>query len=435
MFVVCLVCVLGIYILFVTTSSRDQFKMLATDNKELKTWTLRPKDRTKGFNITRSLNTVNHADEFNATESSKKLIAADNKELKTWTLRSKDHTKGFNITRSLNTVNHADESNATESSKKLIAADNKELKTWTLRSKDHTKGFNITRSLNTVNHTSKLKARKSSKTFKGNSTRKRECSKKLPTVLIIGAPKCGTGALSAFLRYHPYIKLYPNIELNYFSQHYDLGTNWYKDQMPCSYPSQLTIERSTEYLCREGVPEKVRKMNKKMKLLLSVCEPVKRTISNFAMFQANGFLPRNITLGEYLLNYTSKAGLEPASWYLHILVASIYSRQFSSWRRYFPLKQFHIVDGDNLSRDPFEEISAVESFLGLRNYTKKEDFIYNKTKGFFCYKKAVGEPYCLPPGKGREHPTIGESVALLLKKFYQPFNLIFYRLSRRVFDW
>ena len=435
MFVVCLACVLGIYILFVTTSSSDQFKMLATDNKELKTWTLRPKDRTKGFNITRSLNTVNDADELNATESSKKEIASENEKLNTWTSRSEYRTKEFNITRSLNTVNHADESNATESSKKLIAADNKELKTWTLRPKDRTKGFNITRSLNTVNHTSKFSARILRKTFKSNSTIKRECTKKLPTVLIIGAPKCGTGALSAFLRYHPYIKLYPNIELNYFSQQYDLGTNWYKDQMPCSYPSQLTIERSTEYLCREGVPERVRKMNKKMKLLLSVCEPVKRTISNFAMFQANGVLPRNITLGEYLLNYTSKAGLEPASWYLHILVASIYSRQFSSWRRYFPLKQFHIVDGDNLSRDPFKEISAVESFLGLRNYTKKEDFIYNKTKGFFCYKKAVGEPYCLPPGKGREHPTIGESVALLLKKFYQPFNLIFYRLSRRVFDW
>ena len=216
-FVVCLVCVLGIYVLFITTSSRDQFKMLATDNKELKTWTLRPKERTKGFNITRSLNTVNHADELNATESSKKEMASENEKLNTWTSRSEYRTKEFNITRSLNYVNH----------------------------------------------TNKLKARKSSKTSKGNSTRKRECSKKLPTVLIIGAPKCGTGALSAFLRYHPYIKLYPNIELNYFSQHYDLGTNWYKDQMPCSYPSQLTIERSTEYLCREGVPEKVRKMNKK----------------------------------------------------------------------------------------------------------------------------------------------------------------------------
>ena len=74
-------------------------------------------------------------------------------------------------------------------------------------------------------------------------------------------------------------------------------------------------------------------------------------------------------------------------------MASIYSRHFLSWRRYFPLKQFHIVDGDNLSRDPFEEISAVENFLELPNYTKKDDFIYNTTKGFFCYKTHVGEPY------------------------------------------
>ena len=47
----------------------------------------------------------------------------------------------------------------------------------------------------------------------------------------------------------------------------------------------------------------------------------------------------------------------------------------------------------------------------------------------------MGEPYCLPPGKGREHPDIGESVARLLKTFYKPFNLKFYKMSRRVFNW
>ena len=310
-----------------------------------------------------------------------------------------------------------------------------ELNTWTSRSEGLTKGLGITQSKNYVNHTRKVNTRKLKKMLIRNPTSKKKCTKKLPSVLTIGAPKCGTGALSAFLYFNPNIVLNPDKELNFFSKHYHLGTNWYKHQMPCSNSDQLTIERSTEYLYSEGVPERVRNMNQKMKLLLSVCEPLRRTISHFAMSQAHGVIPRGITLGEYLLNSSSAEGLQAASFDLLQLKASMYSRHLSSWLRYFALKQFHIVDGDNLSRDPFEEISAVERFLGLRNYTKKEDFIYNKTKGFFCYKKAVGEPYCLPPGKGRKHPDIGENIALLLKTFYQPYNLEFYNLSRRAFNW
>ena len=362
MFVACLVCVHGLYILFLIYSSGDRFKLLAADNKELKTSTLRPTEQTRGLDIARSLNDVNDANKLNTGILSKKLTDADGEELNTWTLSSKDDIKGFTITHSQNYVNHTDKLNAGISSKKLTDVVDEELKTWAMSSKGHIKRLHvtITRSLNDVDHTDKS-ARKLSKTFKSNSTSKRECTKKLPTVLIIGAPKCGTGALSAFLNFHPNIKLYPNIELNYFSQHYDLGTDWFKDQMPCSYPGQLTIERSTEYLIRESIPEKVKTMNKKMKLLISVCEPVGRTISHFAMFQTNGIIPRNITLREYLLNRISKAGLGAASMKLRILMALIYSRHFLSWRRYFPLKQFHIVDGDNLSRDPFEEISAVEN--------------------------------------------------------------------------
>ena len=247
MFVACLVCVHGLYILFLIYSSGDRFKLLAADNKELRTSTLRLKKQTRGLDIARSLNDVNDANKLNTRILSKKLTDADGEELNTWTMSSKDHIKGFPITNLQNYVNHTDKFNAGISSKKLTDVVDEELKTWALSSKDHIKGLHetITRSLNDVNHTDKFSARILRKTFKSYSTIKRECTKKLPTVLIIGAPKCGTGALSAFLNFHPNIKLYPNIELNYFSQHYDLGTDWYKDQMPCSYPSQLTIERST----------------------------------------------------------------------------------------------------------------------------------------------------------------------------------------------
>ena len=54
------------------------------------------------------------------------------------------------------------------------------------------------------------------------------CVKQLPGVLIIGAPKCGTAALSLFLSNHPDIAINAKTELEFFSINYALGFDWYK---------------------------------------------------------------------------------------------------------------------------------------------------------------------------------------------------------------
>ena len=257
------------------------------------------------------------------------------------------------------------------------------------------------------------------------------CRKQLPEVLVIGAPKCGTEALSRFLSYHPDIAIDGKRELNFFSNNYDLGFDWYKDQLPCSMPGQIVIERSSNYIRIEyGVVQRVWNLNPEMKLILIVCEPVRRLISQFAMTLEQHKIP-NVSFEETY--FPNKQKVPKIS---SFMVNSNYSFSFSAWLRAFPLEQFHIVDGDNMKSKPWEELSSTERFLGVKPYIRKRNFVYDATKGQFCFlDRQTGKKGCLSRGKGRRHPEVSEITKARLRKFYKPYNEIFYKQCGRTFNW
>ena len=51
--------------------------------------------------------------------------------------------------------------------------------------------------------------------------------------------------------------------------------------MPKSFPGQITIEKSPKYFIEEKVPDRIRKMNSKMKIILIVRNPIDRLISDY----------------------------------------------------------------------------------------------------------------------------------------------------------
>ena len=257
------------------------------------------------------------------------------------------------------------------------------------------------------------------------------CEKRLPEVLVIGAPKCGTAALSSFLSHHPDIAIDEKKELNFFSQNYDLGFDWYIDKLPCSAPGQIVIERSSNYIrIEKDVVQRVLALNPKMKLILIVCEPVRRLISQYAMAFDHHKIP-NVSFEETY--FPNKQEMPKIS---QFMVNSNYSHAFSSWTRAFPLEQFHIVDGDNLKTKPWEELHYTERFLGVNPYIRNSNFVYRADRGIFCFRdKKTWSTHCLAPGKGRKHPEVSETVKARLRKFYEPYNKIFYKQCGRTFDW
>ena len=258
------------------------------------------------------------------------------------------------------------------------------------------------------------------------------CRKRLPQSLIIGAPKCGTAALANYLSFHPDVSIDKENELFFFSTNFKLGFNWYIDNLPCSQSNQLVIERSSQYSVYKSVPERVWGMDPKVKIILVVCEPVRRLISHFAMRVEHGRLP-NSSFEKFFFR---KEKDKPRLIERFCLRGSKYYLNFPKWLELFTLKQIHIVDGDKLRTKPYPEVAATERFLGLKKRFTKSGFVYNETKQFYCYKPDYKQDLmCLGSGKGRKHPYVNEHVKQYLREYFKPYNKLFFRLSKRHFDW
>jgi [heparan sulfate]-glucosamine 3-sulfotransferase 5 len=113
---------------------------------------------------------------------------------------------------------------------------------------------------------------------------------------------------------------------------------------------------------------------------------------------------------------------------------SIYHHHFERWLQVFKQDQILIVDGDNLIKDPVSEIKIIESFLGLEHRITKENFYFNKTRGFFCKKQGSFEK-CLGATKGRRHQETHPSVIRKLNHFFRPHNEKLYKMIGRTFSW
>ena len=113
------------------------------------------------------------------------------------------------------------------------------------------------------------------------------CEKRVPSCIVIGVQKGGTRELVDFLHLHPHIITYPDAlqkgyEMPYFyNTDFHRGEAWLKSQMPCSYSNQLTLMKHSLYFHNSVVPERIKRFNESIKLILIVREPVARAISHF----------------------------------------------------------------------------------------------------------------------------------------------------------
>lgn len=259
-----------------------------------------------------------------------------------------------------------------------------------------------------------------------------QAKRRLPQVIIIGVRKGGTRALLEFLNVHPMIQK-SSEEEHFFDNdaRHSLGLEWYRRKMPFSFPGQITIEKSPAYFITDKVPERIHEMNSSIKLLLIVRDPVTRLISDYSQLAAN-----KAKKGKPLPPFEKlvfKSGGKVNTNYKAIKIG-MYSIYVRNWLKVFNDRQIFVVSGDHLIRDPFIELKQIEDFLGLKHYVKRENFYYNKTKGFFCVQNETLNK-CLNESKGRKHPVIPPVLISRLRRFYAPYNREFYQTVGRSFAW
>ncbi|GFO30983.1 sulfotransferase [Plakobranchus ocellatus] len=260
---------------------------------------------------------------------------------------------------------------------------------------------------------------------------KEEKKQRFPQTLVIGTGKCGTRALLDYLGMHPYVACATR-EVHFFDkdENFKRGLNWYKAQMPRSYSNQMTIEKSPSYVEHPRTPLVARKINKDMRILWVVKDPVVRLMSVMALHYSNlGEKYREPFLQRVNGTITIKKDYYP-------LWRGEYVLHLRRWLKYFPLAQIHVLDGTDLVKDPVTEIQEVESFLELPPLLGPQNFYYNVSKGFYCMVPfSATSPQCLGSSKGRKHPVLNATVKTLLYDFFRPYNEQFFKLLGKRFNW
>ena len=264
-----------------------------------------------------------------------------------------------------------------------------------------------------------------------------ELKQRLPNALIIGIRKGGTRAIIDSLSRHPDVRACTR-EVHFFDrqENYQLGLNWYKSQMPPALNNQVTIEKTPAYFVTDHVPRLVFKMSSSVKLLVVVRDPTVRAISDYAQLsdKHHGTLK---PFEEYVTEDLHHRVLRTTS---AIVDTGVYIKHLNKWLEYFPIEQIHFVNGEELVKNPVDEMKSVEKFLGLEPFIDETLYYFNETKGFPCLvpaseKNGEHASGCLSETKGRPHPSVDQDVVTLLRDFYRPLNEEFYRAIGKNLGW
>ena len=269
-----------------------------------------------------------------------------------------------------------------------------------------------------------------SPTIPGDHKQNKGC---LPHAIIIGARKGGTRGLLNFINIHPDV-IAAERELHYFDNDtiYQRGVDWYKSRLPECHPGQIVIEKTPAYFVSKKAPGRIHNMNKTIKLLLILRNPIDRAISDYLQLYQKS-ISSSVAMGTFeemvLHSNKHKINLRYGP-----VVTSVYYIFLIRWLKLFPRRQLHVVDGEKFVRQPYSEIKKVESFLGLSHKISEDSFVFNETKGFYCVRENYTST-CLGENKGRKHPPVKSEILQKLVKLYSPYNeALYHRLGQR-FNW
>lgn len=273
-----------------------------------------------------------------------------------------------------------------------------------------------------------------------------ECKKRLPNVVVLGTKKCGTGALRVFLDTHPNVVFSKKAESKFFTQNYKKGIDWYVQIMRPTATGQVGMEKSPGYFFSSDAAKRIKSdLPPTTKFIVILCNPLRRTISEFTFEQLNKIkekykvdteeakviAKRTFNSSKFEKYITTSSGRIRTN--VDIITHSMYDKYILSWLKLFPRSRFLFVDGDNFTHNPVAVLNEIEQFIEVPHYFNSSRFYFDKEKGFFC----LSEPFkqCLRSTKGLEHPPVDRTVLRKLKELFKAHDFATSILTLKNFTW
>ncbi|KAL4216303.1 Sulfotransferase domain [Mactra antiquata] len=196
------------------------------------------------------------------------------------------------------------------------------------------------------------------------------------------------------------------------------------------------MERTPAYFYSSDIAKRIKQMNDKIKLLILLKDPIEVCGSLYAMWKAYNFTDRHLgkTFEEHLTikKDTGEVKINTTS---HMIKLATYVHHIEKWLAVFAREQILFLDGTSFDKQPQKELQKIERFLGVENFFTEKQFIFNSTKGKYCYTPNGKNMQCMNSKKGREHPPISDAILVKLKEYFKKYDLELEKMTGERFSW
>ena len=177
----------------------------------------------------------------------------------------------------------------------------------------------------------------------------------LPNFVIVGAPKCGTSSLAAWLRDHPDVYVVPEKELFYFTSEWERGQAWY-EQCFAAKGEAAVGEATPTYLHEHRAHERLASVVPEAKLIAMVRNPVDRAYSHYWHWRERKGEEREF---EDAIASELDGGDDVC------LTPGRYAEHLAALEQHFPPERLHVIVFDDLASDPHGVYREACRFLGV----------------------------------------------------------------------
>lgn len=116
---------------------------------------------------------------------------------------------------------------------------------------------------------------------------------RLPTFLIIGAPKAGTTSLASYLDAHPDVFVAEEKEVHFFDRQFHRGLGWYGGRFAAAGATPALGDASPTYMYSDGALDRIAETLPDARLVAVLRNPVDRAYSHYwwerALTERRGF--------------------------------------------------------------------------------------------------------------------------------------------------
>ncbi|CAH1793587.1 unnamed protein product [Owenia fusiformis] len=270
--------------------------------------------------------------------------------------------------------------------------------------------------------------------------------RRFPAFIIIGAQKCGTQALATFLDLHSHLHRSRQFEVHFFDKRLpkNYSYDWYLDAMPSVPASHMGFEKTPAYLDMAN-PKDIYNMNKDVKLIVIICDPVDRAMSAYLHRREHGIFPNNSEFGDVAINKWGQVNKT-----CDVIERGLYVNYIKKYLKYFPLDQMLFLDKANYKQDPFAALRTVESFLNVPHFDFTKVLYFNSIQGVNCVvptpknlekinkgknRETIDSKGCFDETKHRQHPPMSLINRNKLQQFFKFYNTELSKLTGVNFTW